>query len=192
MTELKDYTVYKIVLSDGYEYVGSSYNYKRRISCHISNCYNINNKDYNIPLYKHIRENKLKFDKDCFMVLEEVKNITKTQSRIIEENYRKNAVLQGGNIVLNAQRAHRTEEELKQDYIENRDKTLEQRKEYRHQNRDKVLEQKKKYYTQNREKILKKQKEKYTCICGSTSTKNNKIRHERSIKHINFISQSSN
>jgi len=160
MSDLKDYVVYKILLEDGYEYIGSTCNYKKRMNNHISMCYNEND-HYNKPLYKHIRDNNLKFSKDNFEVLEKVENINKTQARMIEEKHMKERVIQGGN-VLNGQRSYRTEAEMK--------------------------EGKKQYRLQNREKILKKQKEKYTCICGSTLTIIKKARHERSLKHLNYIS----
>jgi hypothetical protein len=176
MNILKDYTVYKIVLEDGYEYVGSSCNLKRRMNNHISMCYNENDQHYKTPLYKHIRENKLKFSKDNFIVLEEVKNISETQARIIEEKYRKESVIQGGNI-LNDYRAYLSEQERKELY-----------KKYHIQNREKFLEIMKQYHFQNRNKISERKKQKYTCICGSTLTIQHKARHERSLKHLNYVS----
>lgn len=50
-------SVYKIV-QDGTKclYVGSSQNIARRITKHYSDCYNINERSYNKPLYKYLRE----------------------------------------------------------------------------------------------------------------------------------------
>jgi hypothetical protein len=186
MNILKDYTVYKIVLEDGHEYVGSTSDLKQRIRAHISDCYNENKTGYKYPLYKHIRNNNLKFDKNNFVVLEQVENINKTDARMIEEKYRKQRVIQGGN-VLNACMAFRTEEEdkeyykeySKERYTQNKDKILEKKKQYRIKNREKILEKNKQYRIKNREK--------YTCICGSTLTKHSKARHEKTLKHINFL-----
>ena len=56
MAEL--YTFYKIVSKDGkYIYVGSTVNFKKRMSNHIYNCCNMNSEKYNYNLYKAIREN---------------------------------------------------------------------------------------------------------------------------------------
>lgn len=190
--EKRNYIIYKIGLSDGYEYIGSSCEFKDRVNNHISVCYNEKIKSYNTPLYKHVREHNLKFDKDNFVVLEEIKNITKKEARMIEEEYRKEAVKEavkeggkeGGN-VLNSCRAYMTKEERKEDKKENG-------REYRIKNKYKKAENAREWYIKNRDRLLKKQKEKYTCICGSVLIKGNKLRHEQSNKHINFISRSSN
>lgn len=190
----RDYVVYKIVLEDGYEYVGSTSDLNRRIRHHFSDCDNQNGKSYNVPLYKHIRSNNLKFDKDNFIVLEHFQNITETQARIIEERYRKESELQGGNI-LNACRAYVTEEETKQDKkewhkeyrIENRDILLENNREYRIKNRDKILKKNQEYYIENKKKISEKNKQTYTCACGISCTIRNKARHERSQHHKKYF-----
>jgi hypothetical protein len=64
----------------------------------------------------------------------------------------------------------------------NREKILEQKKEYYNANKDTILEKKKGYYEANREKKT----EKYTCICGSTIRKDCKLRHEKTLKHMNY------
>jgi hypothetical protein len=38
-------------------YIGSTWNMGKRLQYHTSNCYNENDKDYNKPVYKYIREN---------------------------------------------------------------------------------------------------------------------------------------
>ena len=43
------------------------------------------------------------------------------------------------------------------------------------------------YKKKHKEEINEKRKEKYTCECGSKIRKEDKIQHERSKKHINFI-----
>jgi len=69
----------------------------------------------------------------------------------------------------------------------NKEKNSEYGKEYREKNKEILSEKKKEWYEKNKEEINKKMKEKYTCICGSTISKNSKNRHEKSIKHKNFI-----
>jgi len=78
-------------------------------------------------------------------------------------------------------------EQRKIHYYENRDTILEQRKIYYDENKDKFLEKNKKYYQTNKEELNKKRNEKYTCQCGSTLRISDKSRHERSKKHIDFI-----
>lgn len=175
----KNYRIYKIILEDGSEYAGSTCDLEMRIYHHKNTCYNENREGYNTSLYKHIRENKLNFDEDNFIVLKEVQNVTEKEARMIEEQYRKEAVILGGNIVLNAQRAYVTEEEKK-----------EYKKNWRIENRNNILEQQKEWYIKNRDKISEKMKEKnketYEC-CGSTLLKCNKAQHKKSLKHINYI-----
>ncbi len=98
--------------------------------------------------------------------------------------------------------AGRTQKEWGED---NKQKIAEQRKQYRDNNKEQLTEQKKKFYENNKQKILEQRKQmyennkqqiaeknkvKYTCECDSTIIKKDKLRHERSIKHINFINSS--
>jgi len=61
-------------------------------------------------------------------------------------------------------------------------------KEYYEDNKEKRLEYAKEYRDEHKEEIAGKKKEKYDCPCGSTLCKNDKARHEKSKKHILFIS----
>jgi hypothetical protein len=61
------------------------------------------------------------------------------------------------------------------------------RKEYREANKEKISEYNKEYHEANRKQILEKKKQKYICACGSTLTIRHKARHERSIKHQNYL-----
>jgi hypothetical protein len=72
----------------------------------------------------------------------------------------------------------------------NKEKIKEQRKEYYNKNKKTINEKKKikfneNYYV-NREKIKEKIKKKFDCQCGSSCRINDKARHNRSLKHINF------
>ena len=55
-------------------------------------------------------------------------------------------------------------------------------------NKEKVLESCKIYRDENKEKICEKNKKLYSCICGSISRCRAKARHEKSVKHLKFIS----
>ena len=58
---------------------------------------------------------------------------------------------------------------------------------YYKNNKEQILEKKKVYYINNKETIREKQDQKFTCICNSEIRKNEKQRHFKSQKHINFI-----
>lgn len=61
-------------------------------------------------------------------------------------------------------------------------------KEYYDNNRDKVLEKARQAYIDNSEKILDwKNSRRTACICGSTYRTDMKIRHERTIKHNEYL-----
>jgi hypothetical protein len=82
----------------------------------------------------------------------------------------------------------RTKEEYKKEYYQNnKEEISEQCKEYRENNKEKLSEYHKEKYEKSKEHIKEKRKVKYTCECGSVSTIANKARHEKSIKHIEFI-----
>jgi len=75
---------------------------------------------------------------------------------------------------------YQTNKELIKKYQENnKEKINEKAKEYRENNKEKI----KKYYELNKEKL----KEKMTCNCGSIIRKSDKSKHEKTLKHINFI-----
>jgi len=69
----------------------------------------------------------------------------------------------------------------------NIEKISEKEKEYREQNREKMQELQKQYYEANKQKLLEKLKEKITCECGSVVRKSDIRRHEKSIKHQNYL-----
>ena len=64
------------------------------------------------------------------------------------------------------------------------------KQEYNEENKEIRAEKHKQYRENNKEQIAQKEKVKFTCECGKTSTIGHKLRHERSMKHINFINSS--
>jgi hypothetical protein len=78
----------------------------------------------------------------------------------------------------------RTRKEYRED---NRDEISIKKKAYRKENKDKMLKIDKKTREKHKDKILDRNKIKYTCECGPTLTVCNKVRHEKSLKHQNFI-----
>jgi len=57
-------------------------------------------------------------------------------------------------------------------------------------NKEIISEQKKIYRENNKQKISERKKQKYTCECGSTLRKDDKVSHEKTIKHQNFLTSS--
>jgi len=83
--------------------------------------------------------------------------------------------------------AGRTKKEYRND---NKQQLLEQMKQYYETNKQQLLEQQKQRYNDNKAEIAEKAKQKYTCECGSTIRKDEKARHNKTNKHINFINSS--
>jgi hypothetical protein len=75
----------------------------------------------------------------------------------------------------------------KEYYENNKEYHKEYHKEYRENNKEKISEKKKEYYENNKERINEIRKGKYTCECGLTIRKDSKAKHEKSIKHLEFI-----
>ena len=88
-------------------------------------------------------------------------------------------------------------EQSKKWYRENKEYKREYNKKWREENKEKYKEKKlesnKKYYEKNKEIVLQKQsirtKQKMKCICGATIRCDNKRRHEKSHKHIQYIEE---
>ena len=74
---------------------------------------------------------------------------------------------------------------------EYRDTHTEQMKQYRDKNKEQILEYKKQHYENNRELILEQNKQysktKITCECGSNICKGSSFKHNKSIKHQQYL-----
>ena len=137
-------------------YIGSTYNFKQRCKMHKINCYNQNDKNYNLKVYKYIRENGgfgeweiiLLYDYPC-------KNRNKLE---LEE---KRAIMEYKS-TLNKNIPCRTKKEYYQD------------------NKEKILQQNKELYEANKEEILQKNRMKINCnICNRLVRKHAMERHKR-------------
>jgi hypothetical protein len=78
-------------------------------------------------------------------------------------------------------------EEHKQQIKQYNDDHKEERKLYYEANKEYIAKKKKEKYGKNKEVILEKAKAKYTCVCDSVCRIGEKLRHEKSQKHINYI-----
>ena len=83
---------------------------------------------------------------------------------------------------------NKTDEEKKEYYEENKDTILKKAKEKYKNNYNNIKEKQKDYQKQ----YYEEHKEKITCICGVVCRKADIKKHERSKKHLSFISQNNN
>jgi hypothetical protein len=149
--EINDYIIYKIICIDKNItdcYVGSTANFNKRKLKHKLNCNNLNNEKYNLKIYQIIRANG-GWENWSIIPISEIKQISLTQSRIIEEDYREKL-----NAKMNSHRAYisytQKKEERKQ-YIAN----------YTEINKEETVEYKKKWYELNKDRILEQRKISY-------------------------------
>ena len=163
-------------------YIGSSFEFKQRCSKHKTRCNNQNDKNYNLKVYKYIRENGgwneweiiLLYDYPCKnrnqLELEEQRAIKKYKStlnqfipaRTQQERYKDNKekILQYYKEYYedNKEKIAEKQKEYKE---ANKEKIAEKQKEYQEANKEKLLQYKKKYQEANKEKILQRNKEHY-------------------------------
>ena len=154
--------IYKLVCNDPKIkdlYIGHTTNYKQRNIKHKSCCSNIKSKEYNLKVYKFIRDNG--GYENWRMII--IKNYPCNNKREAEEEEHKNIIEYNSN--LNSQSGYLTEEDIKA-YNKNYDKIR---------------------YENNKEKILEKHREKITCdICGSIIRRDSLARHKRTSKCKNY------
>jgi len=72
-------------------YIGSTRKKKfsKRIDLHRHFCYNLNSRNFNIPLYKHIRKHHpgYNFESHNIVILDEVTGLTEAQALAVEQEY---------------------------------------------------------------------------------------------------------
>lgn len=162
--------IYKIVCNDlavTEVYVGHTTNWTQRKKNHKNCCScSSNSKQYNILLYKTIREHG-GWDNWTMVEVEKFPCENKTKAIVRERYWYKQL-----NGTMNSNVPSRT------------------LKEYRQDNKDKIAEYNTQYYQDNKEQLIEKSKEKIECDCGGCYTNCHKSRHLKSKKHQLFISQS--
>jgi hypothetical protein len=173
--------IYKIWKDDDF-YVGSTTDLASRKSSHKSISNNEKSERYNLKIYQTIRE-KGGWVAWEMTPLEEYKECkSQIEARIREEEWRVKL-----NAQLNMQRAHRSEENAKEDqilrdkkyYDKHRDERIEKKKIYNHKHKEKIQ----KYLQDNADKINKK----FECKCGGKYTHQNKSKHEKTKKHQTYL-----
>lgn len=185
-------------------YIGSTKNMRKREITHKTNCYNENSRDYNIKVYKFIRDNGGWDNWEMVKIASVWYKATKSLKQI-EQDY-----IDKYKPKLNSNRAYRSEEyykeykkqKVKEWFENNREYHIKYQNEYREKNKEVLKEKKKEYYhknidrlteylkewrEKNKEVLKEKNYEKFTCECGGRYIKQNEARHLRSNKHKSFI-----
>ena len=158
------YCIYKICCDDvlDYVYVGSTKAFRERKSAHKSDCTNVNGKSYHYKIYTTIRENG-GWDNWRMVIIEECGDITLTQARIKEEEWREKLKANMNSMPCyktEEQQKERKSERAKERYEENKEKMNELQREWRKKNKEKENERGREYREANKEKINEKRREK--------------------------------
>ena len=174
-------------------YIGSTCNFIRRKNKHKTTCNNENSKNYNLKIYKYIRNNG---GWDAWVMTKIIDYLCNNKSQL---NTMERSYIDDYKSKLNCNIPTRTYKEYRNDNKEkiaeknkqyrndNKDKIAEIKKEWSNNNKEKVVEQKKEWYNQNRDKILEKIKENEICDnCGCEVRKRHLLRHTMTIKCLNF------
>jgi hypothetical protein len=158
--------IYKIVCRDlniRDVYIGHTTDFRARKANHKATLKNENNKDYNLYIYKCMRENGGWNNWDMI----EVEKYPCNDGN--EARERERYWYELNNSTLNTKCPNRS-------IIE-----------YREQNIERYRESWKKYYNDNKEQINAYRKTRITCPCGSICNKDKIKRHEQSMKHQLYI-----
>jgi len=146
-----EYTFYKIQVGNEC-YVGSTKNFKNRMSEHKYNCRNEKKRIYNIKVYKSIRE--VGWDKIDVMIIDKIIYNSKHEAFDMETKY-----MNMFDAKLNSRYPKRS---MKEYYEANKERIAERdRKKYRESNQEMIRERGKKYYQANKEEIAEKKKQYY-------------------------------
>ena len=151
-------------------YVGSSYDFKRRLIAHKSCIYNEKSKKYNLNLYKNIRENDGEFNMEIYKMFP----CNNREELRIEET----KIMQELNSNLNIYKGFNTKEQIWKDWYEkNKDERVIYCKEWRENNK----EWKKNY--------VKKKSASIQCECGSMTSLGHLNRHQQTKKHKKYLEE---
>ena len=179
----KDYSnglIYTIRTDDGL-YVGSTCDFKDRKYQHKSSIYNENCHNYNLKLYKNIRQNGGEYRIELY------KPFPCNSKRELEQEEERIRIELDAN--LNVRRAYLTEEEIEnydKNYREkNREELNAKTKIFRENNKDKLCVKSKLYYENNRDRICARMGETVICECGCKSIRSGISRHRKTKKHLN-------
>lgn len=191
--------IYTIKTDNGI-YVGSTCDFAKRKRRHKSCCFNENSKQYNLKVYKNIRENGGEYSMEIYKMFP-----CNSNEELIKEEEKTRKYL---NANLNTNKCFVTEEEkkewmsqyrdsnkeyssnyIKQYYENNKEKLNNKSKQYYEKNKEEIKKNSKEYRENNKEIISKKQSERITCECGCETTKSNISRHRKSKNHVALMNK---
>ena len=147
--------IYTIKFLNKILYVGSTKDFRKRKTCHISDCYNPNSTGYNQPIYKFLRNYNIELKRDMFDVEILILNC-KSKKELLQ--YEKQIYLENKHSVLNICNPILTEEERKayneayeqsekrKQYIKAYMKTYQQTEKYKEYNKAYMKAYNKAYY----------------------------------------------
>jgi len=158
-----EYTFYKIQVGNEC-YVGSTKDFKSRMSGHKHSCHNDKDTNYNFKVYKSIRE--LGWNNIDVMIIDKIIYNSKREAFDMETKY-----MTMFDAKLNTQIPNRSREQYRVDnrenkkikdklyYEKNKDVLNERKKEYYGENKNHLREKQQEWNINNRERMLLKQKE---------------------------------
>ena len=180
-------------------YVGATTNFTKRKCKHKSSCNTVSNKDYNTPIYAHIRET------GGWHLYEMIPVLHFTCGNIMELHIAEQQEIDRHTDLFNAKYAVRSKAQYRAD---NRDKIAQYHQQYRADNKDVLAEYQqqyhKQYYDENKDKIAEYQQQyqiknrdaraakaavKLTCECGCVVAKSYIVKHQKSAKHKKLFEQ---
>lgn len=178
-------------------YIGHTTNWDNRKNQHKKSCINPNSKEYNQYKYKFIRDNG-NWNNWEMILIEKRKCNDKLDAEKIERQYIETFHAELNKNIPTKLKMLGKVEYYKQYWEENENKIKEYKKEYNKENENKIKEYKKEYYKENENKLKEQHKhyyeinkekfnEKHICDCGGIYTYTHKARHEKSLKHQNYI-----
>jgi len=91
------------------------------------------------------------------------------------------------NIQYRIDKKEEMKEKQKQYRETNKEDIKNKKKAYYEDNKDKILEKVTQYRSENKEKIKERKSEPFKCDCGSCFRINDRARHERTKKHLNYL-----
>ena len=167
MPDYKKCVIYTIKSGEGL-YVGSTCNFNQRKYKHKSSLNNENDKNYNLKLYKTIRENGGEWS---IQPHAEFPCKSKMEMCIEEERVRQElkADLNSNSCFLTEDERLKYQKDYKKDYYIN--------------NKEAIAVKDKNKYIKNKEKLT----EKFTCECGGKYTHQGSSQHFKSQKHSNYM-----
>ncbi len=174
--------IYKINITETEFYIGSTVDVKHRTRMHNETFHCKNHKDYNMKVYRALRETGIDLIELEIIYTFECKDVD--EKRKTEQLY-----MDEYNPTLNVYRAYNSEEYKKhwhqQRYINNKAEFNAKSKIWREKNKD-IIKEKQKL---NKEKVKARQSQLITCECGCEIRRGEKARHRKSKKHEKLMSQ---